>query len=184
MMPLSFSPFPDLSTGRLNLRRIMSSDIPALFHLRSDKKVMAYIDRPIAVSEADAKELIRKIDESLKNNDGITWGIFLRGDEQLIGTIGYWRIDRENYRAEIGYLLDPIHQGKGLMQEALDEVIRFGFHEMKLHSVEAHVNPENAASIRLLEKNKFVREACFRENYFFNGLFKDSFIYSRLVHWQ
>jgi ribosomal-protein-alanine N-acetyltransferase len=47
--------------------------------------------------------------------------------------------------------------------------------------VEANVNPGNAASVALLEKNGFVREAHFKENYLSNGVFKDSFIYSLLT---
>jgi ribosomal-protein-alanine N-acetyltransferase len=51
---------------------------------------------------------------------------------------------------------------------------------MNLHSIEANINPENIASRKLLEKTGFVREAYFKENYFFNGKFIDSEIYSLL----
>jgi ribosomal-protein-alanine N-acetyltransferase len=64
------------------------------------------------------------------------------------------------------------------MNEALTEVLKFGFQTIGLHSVEANVNPKNAASIKLLIKNGFNREAYFRENYYFNGQFLDSEIYS------
>jgi ribosomal-protein-alanine N-acetyltransferase len=49
---------------------------------------------------------------------------------------------------------------------------------MKLHSIEANVNPNNLSSIKLLERNNFIREGYFKENYFFNGKFSDSAIYS------
>ena len=87
----------------------------------------------------------------------------------MIGTIGYWRIVKEHYRAEIGYLIATEQQGKGLMQEAISATLQYGFSEMKLHSVEANVNPNNPASIKLLERNHFIREAYFKENYFSNG---------------
>jgi ribosomal-protein-alanine N-acetyltransferase len=64
------------------------------------------------------------------------------------------------------------------MNEALTEVLKFGFQTIGLQSVEANVNPKNAASIKLLIKNGFNREAYFRENYYFNGQFLDSAIYS------
>ncbi|MDQ6787925.1 MAG: GNAT family N-acetyltransferase, partial [Acidobacteriota bacterium] len=99
----------------------------------------------------------------------------------MIGTINFWKIKKENYRAEIGYMLDADYHGRGIMNEAIRAVLRFGFGEMNLHSVEANVNPDNAASIRLLEKNGFVREAYFKENYFFGGKFLDSAIYSLLA---
>jgi ribosomal-protein-alanine N-acetyltransferase len=102
----------------------------------------------------------------------------LKNEFKLIGNIGIWRIEKEHHRAEIGYALHPSHQGKGIMQEALKAVLDYGFHMMKLHSMEANVNPDNAASIKLLERANFVREAYFKENYFFDGKYLDSAIYS------
>jgi RimJ/RimL family protein N-acetyltransferase len=67
------------------------------------------------------------------------------------------------------------------MQEAMIIVIDYGFRAMHLHSIEANVNPDNAASIKLLQRNNFVREAYHKENYYFNGKFLDSAIYSLLT---
>ena len=108
------------------------------------------------------------------------WGISLRSDPRLIGTAGFWRIIREHDRAEIGYTLHPDHQGKGYMQEAMTAIFDFGFRKMKLHSVEANVNPNNEASIKLLERNGFVKEAHFKENWLYDGRYLDTAIYSRL----
>jgi ribosomal-protein-alanine N-acetyltransferase len=51
---------------------------------------------------------------------------------------------------------------------------------MQLHSIEAHINPANAPSAALLEKKGFIREAYFKEDYFFRGQFFDSAVYSLL----
>jgi len=51
---------------------------------------------------------------------------------------------------------------------------------MNLHSIEANINPGNQASAMLLESTGFVKEAYFKEDYFFNGSFHDTIIYSRL----
>jgi ribosomal-protein-alanine N-acetyltransferase len=64
------------------------------------------------------------------------------------------------------------------MTEAMDIVLDYGFNIMQLHSIEANVDPGNIASIKLLEKNGFVKEAHFKENLFFNGKFLDTVIYS------
>jgi len=178
MLILNFYPFPILSTQRLMLRQISNNDANEIFSLRSDKKVMQFIDRPLATSIEDAFQLIQKMNDT---NEGITWAITVKDDATLIGTIGYWRIIKEHYRAEIGYLLHPDFQGKGIMQEAMTEVLKYGFKKMKLHSVEANVNPGNLASIKLLERNNFIREAFFKENYYYNGKFLDSVIYSLLT---
>jgi ribosomal-protein-alanine N-acetyltransferase len=67
------------------------------------------------------------------------------------------------------------------MSEALQAVINYGFTSIKLHSITANVNPNNQPSIRLLEKNGFVREGYYKENYYYNGKFLDSAIYSLLT---
>lgn len=181
MLPLNFHPFPILSTKRLILRSVTAVDADDLFLLRSDKNVMQFIDRPLAQTTNDALELIQKIASGHDKNENITWAITLKNHPSLIGTIGFWLIDIENYRAEIGYLLHPAHQGKGLMQEAMQAILQFGFNCMKLHSVEANVNPSNIASIKLLEKNNFIREGYFKENQYYNGRFLDSAVYTLLT---
>jgi len=181
MLDINFQPFPVLITKRLTLRQINEDDKNDLFVLRSDNNVMQFIDKPKAKSPDDAAKLIRLITDALNNNEGITWGITLKKGGGLIGTIGYWRIVKEHYRAEIGYLLHSGHQGKGLMQEAISCVLGYGFKTMKLHSIEANVNPANAASIKLLKKNSFIREAYFKENYYYEGRFLNSVVYSLLT---
>lgn len=180
MLELNFNPFPELVTERLLLRKITDNDDKALFEMRSDERVMQFIDRPLAKSIDDVRDLIKKINDGLEKNEGINWAISLQSSPLLIGTIGFWRTEKEHYRGEIGYMLHPDFQKKGIMQEAMVKVIDHGFNVMKLHSVEANVNPLNISSIKILEKNGFVREAYFKENYFSNGKFLDSAIYSLL----
>lgn len=180
-MILNFDPFPLITTDRLILRKVGPNDVHEIFFLRSDPDVMKFLDRAPAQSIEEAALFIQKIIDSEKNNDVITWAITLKGDPKLIGTICFWNISKEHYRAETGYALHPDYQGKGIMQEALTAVLDYGFHIMKLHSVEANVNPNNTASTKLLERNGFAREAYFKENYFYNGRFLDSAIYSLLT---
>jgi ribosomal-protein-alanine N-acetyltransferase len=181
MLSLNFTPFPVLETERLLLRQITLTDAPQIFFLRSDTEVMQYIDLTPAATTQDAIDLIQKIETALQNNDGITWGITLKGNNELIGTIGFWNITKEHYRAEIGYLLHPAQQRKGIMKEAIKKVLVYGFSTMKLHSVEANTNVNNKASQKLLESVGFLQEAYFRENYFYNGKFLDSMIYCLLA---
>ena len=177
-LELNFSPFPELKTERLVLRRILMEDAQALFEMRSDERVMQFLDRPRAKSIADAENLIRLIDHDIENNIGITWGVSLTGTSRLIGTMGFWNITKAHFRAEIGYLLHPDFQGKGLMIESAKKTIDFGFREMGLHSIEANINPNNLRSAKMLENCGFVKEAHFRENYYYDGKFLDSVIYS------
>lgn len=180
-LPLNtnFVPFPVLRTTRLSLRQITEKDVAEIFFLRSDNVVLRYLDKSPSPSPGETLEWIRRINDSERKGESITWGIAF-GEDVLIGTICFWKLAKEHYRAEIGYALHPAMQGKGIMQEALTEVLNYGFKVMGLHSVEANVNPNNSSSIKLLERNGFVKEAHYKENYYFNGAFLDSAIYSLL----
>ena len=178
MLQVNFSPFPQLTTERLILRRVTKADVQEVFFLRSDKRVMKYIDKPLAQSLVDAYAFIERVDHLLENNEGINWGISIKDNSKLIGNIGFWRMEKEHFRCEVGYVLHPDFHRKGIMQEAMAAALKYCFEVMHFHSVEANVNPLNEASIKLLENNNFVREAYFKENYYFNGRFLDSAIYS------
>jgi ribosomal-protein-alanine N-acetyltransferase len=182
MLELNFSPFPEIKTEKLLLRRMRDADAPEIQFLRSDDRVMKYIDREKTKSLEEALAFIQKVNSNIDNNESIMWAIALQDKpDTLIGNIGFWRILNQHYRSEIGYMLHPDHWNKGIMTEALLAAVDFGFNNMQLHSIEAHINPANAGSGVVLEKCGFIREAYFKEDFYFRGKFIDTAIYSLLV---
>ena len=181
MLQASFVPYPEIKTKRLFLRKLNDQDLNQILLLRSNNDVMKYIDRKKAKDLKDAEDFLKMIDDSLDAGNGIIWGIELKEKPGLlIGYICYWRIVKEHYRAEVGYMLLPEYWNKGIMNEALSEVIIFGYYKMNLHSIEARINPGNKASASLLISTGFIKEAYFKEDYYFNGEFGDTEVYSRL----
>lgn len=177
MLTFNFDPFPELHTARLHLRRMVPDDAEAFMKIRSNRTLMQYIARPVAEKIEDVLELIQKTDDGIQKNDLINWGISLKGQTEIIGSIGYYRMKPEHYRSEIGYILHSDHHRKGIMQEAIEIVLDYGFDQMKLHSIEAVTDPNNEASRNILIKNGFVQEGYFKENHFFEGKFLDSVHY-------
>ena len=180
MLDINFSPFQNLETPRLLLRRVTADDAASVFELRSNPETMRYIPRPLATSIEEALQHIEMINSKIENNEGINWAITLKGNPKLLGIIGHYRIQPENYRAEIGYMLLPEYHGMGIVTEAIKAALIYGFEEMKLHSIEAIIDPDNIASEMVLQKNGFVKEAHILENEFFDGKFIDTVIYSLL----
>lgn len=181
MLEINFLPFPILKTQRLLLRQVNANDADTLWSLRSNDEVMRYIPRPYLKSREDALELIAMFDDKIENGIGINWGItFLDNPEKIIGIIGHYRMKPEHYRAEVGYMIFPEYNGKGIVSEALQVVVEYGFKEMKLHSIEAILDPENKGSEKVLLKNGFVKEGHFIESEYYEGRFLDSVIYSKL----
>ena len=142
---------------------------------------MKFICRPIAQTKEDALQLINLMNDGIAQQENISWAICQKKDPKVIGSIGFVRMKKDHHRAEVGYLLSTKHQGRGYMKEALTAVTDYGFKTMKLHSIEAVLDPNNKASLALLEKNKFRKEAHFKEDFFYNGKYMDSLVYSRLT---
>jgi ribosomal-protein-alanine N-acetyltransferase len=180
MLEFNFTPFPNLETHRLNLRRLSSNDVNEILALRSNPEIMKFIPRPLITTKEEALEFISVMDTNVNNNSVINWAITNKEDDKLIGMIGFYRMKPENYRAEVGYILSSDFHGKGIITEALERVIQFGFEEMGLNSIEALIDPENCGSEKVLLKNKFVKEGHFKEHTFFDGKFLDSVFYSLL----
>ena len=180
MLEFNFTPFPNLETHRLNLRRLISNDVSEILALRSNPEIMKFIPRPLITTKEEALEFISVMDANVNNNILLNWAITTKEEDKLIGMIGFYRMKPENYRAEVGYILSADFHGQGIITEALERVIKFGFEEMKLNSIEAVIDPENYSSEKVLLKNNFVKEGHFKEHTFFEGKFLDSVFYSLL----
>jgi len=181
MLQLNFTPFPDLLTERLLLRKTTISDADDIFFLRSDKSILKYLGKSPAKTVDEAIDFIKMINQSIDSNESILWAITVKeSPKKVIGTICYWRILKEHFRAEIGYVLHPEYWGKGIMKEALLKVLEYGFNEMKLHSIEARLDEKNIASEAILKATGFTKEGFLKEDFFFEGSFSNTVIYSRL----
>lgn len=180
MLQVSFNPFPILKSERLLLRPVTPADVEEVFAIRSDPETMKYIPRPLAKTKQDALDHIEMVSKGVEENEFINWGITLKGDDKLIGMICLLRMQLNNFRTEIGYILHPYFHGQGIMSEALPVIIDYAFNILNFHSLEAVIDPRNTASEKLLLKYQFVKEAHLKENEFYDGEFLDTVIYTKL----
>lgn len=80
-------------------------------------------------------------------------------DNVIVGSINFSQIFRGNFKnCYLGYYLGEKFAGQGFMTEAVEIVLGFAFKELKLHRIEANVQPENAPSINVLQRTGFMKE--------------------------
>ena len=155
-MSFKFPEFPILVTDRLRLRKITKNDGPTIFFLRTDKEVNKYINRPKPHKNVkEAEDFIEKSSRGIENGENINWGIILHGETDIIGSICLWNFSVDRKKAELGYDLNPKYQNRGIMSEALNRVLNFGFLDLNLDEIEAFTHHGNESSKRLLIKNNF-----------------------------
>jgi [ribosomal protein S5]-alanine N-acetyltransferase len=175
-----WQPFPRLETERLILRQIVPADAGDLYRIFSDPEAMRYWSCRPFTSMSQADKLVATMAQTLSQGTGIHWAITLRGEERLIGKCGFNEWRKAHRRGDISYIIDRQQWGKGIVREALEAVLDYGFVQMNLHSVEAGVTPGNDASTGMLQKLGFNLEGHLRESFLVEDVFVDSLIYSLL----
>ncbi len=149
------SRFPRLTTNRLDLREVTASDAEFIHFMRNDSKVNEFVDRPKTESVSDAASFIEQRHQDLFYKRAVYWGIELKTNSFLVGTITLWNMDLKEGYAELGFDLHPSFQGRGLMHEAVEEVLNFGFNLLLLSKITAITSPQNLGSQKVLQKHEF-----------------------------
>jgi ribosomal-protein-alanine N-acetyltransferase len=169
---IRYTPFPNIDTENLLLRRMHRKDIYDLFEMRKDPRMNEYVDAKLDEGTAETKNYIDKMNNGIDDNKWIIWAIEHRESKKVIGSISIWNINKELKSAELGYGINPDYQGKGFMKEALLSAVEYGFDVMKLDVVEAYTEESNLKSIKLLEGCNFTQsDRVDEQGYFSNRIY-------------
>lgn len=177
---LALKGFPVLETERFVLRSLLAKDAESYLAIFSDPEVLRYYNLTPLTSLDQAREEIAKKQQFFEDNFLIRWAITRRGEDRLIGTIGFHRWEKEHLRAEVGYDVERDLWGHGVIGEVLPSVVRYGFEEMGLNRIAGLTVPENIPSKRILEKAGFQEEGILRQNYVIHGKPTDALVLSLL----
>jgi len=176
----SFQTFPRMETERFILRKSEERDVLDLFELYSDDDVVKYTPLLPFSAENEAWQEMNWHLEIFAQQIGIRWLIEEKCSGKVIGTCGFLHYLKEHARTDLGYDLSPSYWRKGIMSEVAAPIVAFGFNSMKLHCIEAKVDPSNAASISLLCKLGFKQDSQLREFEIENGDFIELLVFSMM----
>ena len=113
----------------------------------------------------------------IAKNDGIThfgFLVFLRADGQLVGVVNLTNVIYGAFRSGyLSYYAFAGYERQGYMWKGLLAVVRYAFSRLKLHRLEANIQPENVASIALVRKCGFTREGFSPRYLKINGRWRD-----------
>lgn len=175
------SDFPSLTTQRLKLREITTTDAPQLLAIHGDAQAMRWFGTDPMTDMTQADKLVEMFAAWRKlPNPGLRWGIALHGGEEMIGTCGLFKWNRGWRCCTLGYELSRHAWGQGYMREALSVALDWGFEHMALNRIEAQVHPDNAASLKSVQALGFAYEGRIRQAGFWLGQFHDLLQYGLL----
>ena len=142
-----------LETERLILRRFTLNDAQQAFdNWMSREKVTRYMTWQPYQNVDDVKGYIQYVIDGYEKSDHYDWVIEDKALGQVIGSISVIWTREDIAACEIGYCLGDRFWGKGIMPEALSEVIRFLFEEVGMNRIQATHDVNNPKSGRVMEK--------------------------------
>lgn len=172
---------PFASTERLILRGFVPEDFEAYSAYRSMPAVYRYLysdpPSPEAMRERFDAGLNRRLSEE---GDILRCAVVRREDDVLLGQVSLKLASKAALQAEVGYIFNPAHAGKGYATEAAEAIINLGFERFSFHRIFARLDAKNAGSVGVVERLGLRREAHLVENDRFNGVWGDEYVYAVL----
>ena len=161
----------------IKLRKWNEADLDSLVKYANNHDVAKWLTNgfPHPYTQEDGKAYL-----SMIANDNPTKVFAIDVNGEAVGSIGIFpQEDIHEKNAEIGYWLAENHWGQGIMSEAIQKIVEYGFQTFDIVRVFARPFSTNLKSQRILEKAGFVLEARLKNALFKDGEFMDELIYSK-----
>lgn len=148
----------NLNTERLFLRPLQADDVDLIWPYISDPEISRFMAWEAHFEKSQTIDFLNAEVARREAGRGVTWGIFM--DENFCGIASLialmWSYRSLIYnKAELAYWLGRQYWGQGIMTEAIDQIMHFGFQELKLHKIcVSHFSP-NSSSEKLIKRLGF-----------------------------
>lgn len=147
----------------------------------SQPRVARYLlDEPWSRDDA-AKRVSERLAKTDLNSDARALALVVEHNGAPIGDVLLWLVDADRRVAEIGWMLDPSHSGRGFAREAVSAVLQAAFDHYRLHRVCAQTDARNTASAKLATAVGMHHEAHLRQDWWSKGEWTDTLIFGMLV---
>jgi RimJ/RimL family protein N-acetyltransferase len=168
-------------TARMRLRPYSLDDYAAFADLHGRADVARFLPWETRDAQASLAALQRHQDPRLDaDGDGVTLAGFDKGGGRLVGEFVLFLRSVEHRGGEVGYIVHPDFQGRGLATEGARAMLQIGFETMGMHRIIARIDARNAGSARVLGRLGMRREALLLQNEWFKGEWGDEADYAML----
>ncbi len=109
------------------------------------------------------------------------FGLVVKEDQRLIGTVGLVHIQAAERSADLGISIGEVaYWERGYGREAAELMVRYGFEELNLNRIGLQVYSDNWRAIRCYQKAGFVHEGCLSQAAYRNGRYQDVYLFAML----
>lgn len=174
-----FNDFPELETEKFKLRKLKKDDAKDIWDIYQNKDIITYDRAPFIRDQDSSRDFIEELGELYEERIRIDWAIEDKHISKVIGLIVLFNISLVDSRAEVGYVLNKDFTNRGIMKYILRWLVDFSFNYVGIHKLEANININNIASIKVCEGAGFEKEGI-RKAHCFNkrtGTYMDNYVY-------
>jgi len=165
---------------RILLRKLRRLDAPALAKAAHDREIYRNTWIPFPYTLDDAYDFIKKAEKFWEEGTAYPFTIVWKETGEIAGGIGLQILSRRHASAELGYWIARKRRRQGVVSEAIALTLAWGFEDLKLHRIQAHVIEGNEASVGVLNKAGFTYEGIVRDGMKHHGRWKNLHRFSML----
>ncbi len=179
-----------LQGQRVWLRPLQMSDYGPWAELRAMSRIHLEQWEPAwprdDLSKSAFRRRLRHYQREAREDLGYAFLIFAADSNELLGGLTLSNVRRGvTQAATLGYWLGAPHVGRGYMTDAVRTILPHAFETLRLHRVDAAVQPHNRLSIAVLERAGFQREGLARRYLKINNAWQDHLLLALLIDdWQ
>ena len=179
LAPVDFAP---QQTERLLLRIAVEEDLDPLHDILSREDVCRYLLHPPLTREEVMGRLLRTIGQVRLREDGdlVRVSAVRREDQLFVGELILRVVSAAGLSVEVGWTVHPDHRGQGYATEAAAGLLDFAFGPLGAHRAEAHLYPENFASVAVCTRLGMRAEALHRLDIWVKDAWEDTAVYAIL----
>jgi len=148
-----------MGSTKIELRCFQLTDVPKVFQMSKEKSLIHFLPDQEYADLEEAEEVLSYLMAQYSENERIekfpfVLGIERTSSDELIGHIG---VSQVKEGIELGYAIEETYQGMGYASLAVEKMCQKIAADSTLSDIYGIVDPENKASIRVLEKSGFVK---------------------------
>jgi RimJ/RimL family protein N-acetyltransferase len=164
------------------VRELEPADVAAVARGVGDVEAVRYVP----LGPLDLPGTVRYVDQLVTEahrdpRDSYTLAIVHRATDEVVGSVALSIDSRAHRRAELGYILRRDAWGRGIATTAARLVVEFAIEQLGVNRVWAVCDPDNPASIRVLQKVGLIEEGRLREDLLVHGVWRDSLLFATVA---
>ncbi|MGB8450822.1 MAG: GNAT family protein [Anaerocolumna sp.] len=170
-----------LEGENISFKPISIDDVQAIHNYTSDNVVSRFIGWRLMNTLSETREHIQTMLKREAAGTHLYASVCMKSTQEIIGTAMIFDFDHAASQAEIGYVFNKGHWGKGVGTESVALISKFALETLNLHKLHASVVDANVGSARILLKNGFELEGRLKDNYYIGDRYYDALLFGKIL---